>query len=72
MKIVHLSRQGQFNYVNIVIKPLDYESNAVTLQAKEGKKFKWKDGLHACCCTWGGQLFAVVGFCLCFRGGELW
>lgn len=31
--------QGQFNYVNIVIKPLDYESNAVTLQAKEGKKW---------------------------------
>lgn len=29
--------QGQFNYVNIVIKPLDYESNAITLQAKEGK-----------------------------------
>jgi len=29
--------QGQFNYVNIVIKPLDYESNAVTLQAKEGE-----------------------------------
>ncbi|XP_064594447.1 tuberin-like isoform X2 [Liolophura sinensis] len=27
--------KGQFNYVNIVIKPLDYESNAVTLQAKE-------------------------------------
>lgn len=29
--------QGQFNYVNIVIKPLDYQSNAVTLQAKEGR-----------------------------------
>lgn len=28
--------QGQFNYVNIVIRPLDHESNAVTLQAKEG------------------------------------
>ena len=28
--------QGQFNYVNIVIKPLDLDSNAVTLQAKEG------------------------------------
>ncbi|KAK3596585.1 hypothetical protein CHS0354_015120 [Potamilus streckersoni] len=27
--------KGQFNYVNIVIKPLDYESNTVTLQAKE-------------------------------------
>ncbi|XP_021346642.1 tuberin-like isoform X7 [Mizuhopecten yessoensis] len=27
--------KGQFNYVNIVIKPLDHESNAVTLQAKE-------------------------------------
>ncbi|XP_053386314.1 tuberin-like isoform X2 [Mercenaria mercenaria] len=27
--------KGQFNYVNIVIKPLDYGSNAVTLQAKE-------------------------------------
>ncbi|XP_060567265.1 tuberin-like isoform X2 [Ruditapes philippinarum] len=27
--------KGQFNYVNIVIKPLDYNSNAVTLQAKE-------------------------------------
>ncbi|XP_063445540.1 tuberin-like isoform X1 [Mytilus trossulus] len=27
--------KGQFNYVNIVIKPLDYESNAITLQAKE-------------------------------------
>ncbi|XP_052788101.1 tuberin-like isoform X2 [Mya arenaria] len=27
--------KGQFNYVNIVIRPLDYESNAVTLQAKE-------------------------------------
>lgn len=29
--------QGQFNYVNIVIRPLDHESNAVTLQAKEGR-----------------------------------
>ncbi|XP_060063487.1 tuberin-like isoform X5 [Ylistrum balloti] len=27
--------KGQFNYVNIMIKPLDHESNAVTLQAKE-------------------------------------
>ncbi|XP_050394969.1 tuberin [Patella vulgata] len=27
--------KGSFNYVNIVIKPLDYESNAVTLQTKE-------------------------------------
>ncbi|KAL4240095.1 Tuberous sclerosis 2-like protein [Mactra antiquata] len=27
--------KGQFNYVNIVIKPLDHGSNAVTLQAKE-------------------------------------
>ena len=27
--------KGQFNYLNIVIKPLDYESNAVILQAKE-------------------------------------
>ncbi|XP_046568318.1 tuberin-like [Haliotis rubra] len=27
--------KGQFNYVNIVIRPLDYESNAVTLQTKE-------------------------------------
>ncbi|XP_052262650.1 tuberin-like isoform X2 [Dreissena polymorpha] len=27
--------KGQFNYVNIVIKPLDYDSNAITLQAKE-------------------------------------
>ncbi|XP_034313756.2 tuberin isoform X2 [Magallana gigas] len=27
--------KGQFNYVNIVIRPLDHESNAVTLQAKE-------------------------------------
>lgn len=31
-----LGLQGQFNYVNIVIRPLDHESNAVTLQAKEG------------------------------------
>ncbi|KAJ8319018.1 hypothetical protein KUTeg_004109 [Tegillarca granosa] len=27
--------KGQFNYVNIVIRPLDHASNAVTLQAKE-------------------------------------
>ncbi|ESP04643.1 hypothetical protein LOTGIDRAFT_61259, partial [Lottia gigantea] len=27
--------KGSFNYVNIVIKPLDYESNAVTLLTKE-------------------------------------
>ncbi|XP_061175149.1 tuberin-like isoform X1 [Saccostrea echinata] len=27
--------KGQFNYVNIVIRPLDHESNAITLQAKE-------------------------------------
>ncbi|XP_041363648.1 tuberin-like isoform X2 [Gigantopelta aegis] len=27
--------KGQFNYVNIVIRPLDYETNAVTLQTKE-------------------------------------
>ena len=38
---VGLLLQGQFNYVNIVIKPLDYESNAVVLQAKEGKSWQF-------------------------------
>ncbi|WAQ96556.1 TSC2-like protein [Mya arenaria] len=39
---------GQFNYVNIVIRPLDYESNAVTLQAKEGMKT---------CCIYNSQKY---------------
>ena len=28
--------QGQFNYVNIVITPLDHGSNAVTVQSRDG------------------------------------
>jgi hypothetical protein len=28
--------QGQFNFVNIVIRPLDHGGNAVTLLAKQG------------------------------------
>jgi len=30
-------QQGQVNYVNIVIKPLDNATNAVTVQAKPGQ-----------------------------------
>lgn len=39
--------KGQFNYVNIVIRPLDHESNAVTLQAKEdlSESLPFKDSI---------------------------
>lgn len=30
-------RQGQFNFVEVIIKPLDYECNLVTLQCRKGK-----------------------------------
>lgn len=29
--------QGQFNFVEVVIKPLDYECNLVTLQCRKGE-----------------------------------
>jgi len=32
--------QGQFNYVNIIVCPLDHNSNTVTVQTKEGKYFR--------------------------------
>ena len=32
----HYDFQGQFNYVNIVIIPLDHGSNAVTVQTRDG------------------------------------
>ena len=28
--------QGQFNYANIIITPLDHATNAVTVQTREG------------------------------------
>ncbi|XP_035825381.1 tuberin isoform X2 [Aplysia californica] len=34
---------GQFNFVSIVIRPLDYESNAVSLITKEGSSGEMKD-----------------------------
>lgn len=32
-----LSHQGQFNFVEVIIKPLDYECNLVTLQCRKGE-----------------------------------
>lgn len=32
-----LVRQGQFNFVHVIITPLDYECNLVSLQCRKGE-----------------------------------
>lgn len=36
-----LSRQGQFNFVHVIITPLDYECNLVSLQCRKGEALDW-------------------------------
>lgn len=36
-----LSRQGQFNFVHVIITPLDYECNLVSLQCRKGEAWGW-------------------------------
>lgn len=39
--------QGQFNFVEVIIKPLDYECNLVTLQCRKGQWEPPLQGLHS-------------------------
>lgn len=32
-----MSGQGQFNFVHVIITPLDYECNLVSLQCRKGR-----------------------------------
>lgn len=34
---LHLFWQGQFNFVHVIITPLDYECNLVSLQCRKGE-----------------------------------
>lgn len=43
------SPQGQFNFVHVIITPLDYDCNLVTLQCRKGG---------------GSSTFAVLGVCV--------
>lgn len=36
-----LCRQGQFNFVHVIITPLDYECNLVSLQCRKGETRGW-------------------------------
>lgn len=36
-----LSGQGQFNFVHVIITPLDYECNLVSLQCRKGEAWGW-------------------------------
>lgn len=37
MTILLFSHQGQFNFVHVIITPLDYDCNLVTLQCRKGR-----------------------------------
>jgi hypothetical protein len=40
-----LSGQGQFNFVHVIITPLDYECNLLTLQCRKGEAWaRWVGG----------------------------
>lgn len=33
--------QGQFNFVHVIITPLDYECNLLSLQCRKGETLGW-------------------------------
>lgn len=35
--VLLVSPQGQFNFVHVIITPLDYDCNLVTLQCRKGR-----------------------------------
>lgn len=39
-----LSGQGQFNFVHVIVTPLDYECNLVSLQCRRGEAWGWGSG----------------------------
>lgn len=46
--------QGQFNFVHVIITPLDYECNLVSLQCRKGKAWGWVEGGGAKAWGWSG------------------
>uniref|UniRef100_A0A673HZA2 Tuberin n=1 Tax=Sinocyclocheilus rhinocerous TaxID=307959 RepID=A0A673HZA2_9TELE len=48
--------KGQFNFVEVLIKPLDYESNLVTLQCRKGEKSRF----HSDLCVVLKELFYLL------------
>lgn len=39
--LMSASGQGQFNFVHVIITPLDYECNLLSLQCRKGEARGW-------------------------------
>lgn len=47
--VVSFPPQGQFNFVHVIITPLDYDCNLVTLQCRKGRTPPAPDSVLLCC-----------------------